>query len=247
LSIAARDIPLGVNQLGRKKYRFDHARGVRDPPSRDIEGGAVVDRGADYWETEGHIDCISECKAFDSDQRLVVKEGKNGVELAAGRAQKQGISGEGPHNVDPGSSLALDHRGSDLQRFFRSEEPMFAGVWVESGDGYSRTLNTEASQLAIKEQQSIYDSVFLDLIYCFGKAQVSCQGRNAQVTGDEAHERLGRTGEGGEHLGVAGVGRTGVMEGFFVDWRGSDRVEFSVEAKSDGGLDGCDGGAAGIG
>src|SRR5689334_23235698 len=66
-----------------------------DAAAGDIEGGAVVDRGADDREAEGDVDAAFEAVHLDGDVALVVILGDHDIELAPGSTPEDGVGGPG--------------------------------------------------------------------------------------------------------------------------------------------------------
>ena len=70
------------------------AVGLRDASAGDVEGGAVVGRGAHEGQAEGDVDAVVEGDGLDRDQRLVVIHGERGV-VAGARAAAWNIVSAG--------------------------------------------------------------------------------------------------------------------------------------------------------
>jgi hypothetical protein len=72
---------------------------------------------------------------------------------------------------------------------------------------------------------------------------------DAQGGGGEHHHRMADTGEGGEEFGVAGIGKTGLIQDRLADRVGDDAVDVSGEREAGCAFDGDDhaGGVCGIG
>src|SRR5688572_2678220 len=62
----------GRCELDGKLHRFDQAAGVGAAGARDVERGAVVDRGAHERQAEGHVDALAERRVLEHRQALVV-------------------------------------------------------------------------------------------------------------------------------------------------------------------------------
>ena len=89
----------------------DHAGMLGDAAARDVEGRAVIDRGADEGQAERDVDGLAEREALDGDHRLVMVARNHGVELAARGAQKDRVGRVRPRHVQARPLLTrLDRR-----------------------------------------------------------------------------------------------------------------------------------------
>src|SRR5581483_1628165 len=135
----------------------------------DIEGGPVINRGANEWQPDGDVDGLAEGETLDGDQSLVVIAGDDDVELAARRAQENGVAGEGAADVDviiqPAGFDGRDH----LRGLLKSEQPALAAVRVERRDCDARLVESVAQELTMHEPDQAFEARLPDLLDGFGQ------------------------------------------------------------------------------
>ena len=74
---------------------------------------------------------------------------------------------------------------------FRSEQPLFTGMGIESENGDARRGNSEVfDERAVECRQPLTDSVGRDALLHLINRRMGCQERNAQVAGNHHHQRL---------------------------------------------------------
>src|SRR5262245_58328832 len=91
-----------------EQRRLDHARGIGQVLSGDVECRAVVDRGANDREPERDVDGTSECEQLHRNQTLIVIAGDHGIELAAYRAPEYCVSRERTLDIKAALSRRLN-------------------------------------------------------------------------------------------------------------------------------------------
>src|SRR3990172_7535890 len=80
-----------LGELGGQQDRLYHAAWIRGAGARDVEGGAVIDRGADDGEADGDVDPPFEADQLQRDMSLIVVHGDHGIEFAALQAVEERI------------------------------------------------------------------------------------------------------------------------------------------------------------
>ena len=111
-----------------------HVGGVGDVLAGDVEGGAVVDGGADDGDAEGDVDGGLEVDELHGDVALVVIHGDDEIEFAAQAADEDGVGGVGAGAVDAQLAGLFDGGGDD-GGVLGAEEVVLAGVGIEAADG----------------------------------------------------------------------------------------------------------------
>src|SRR5437870_777261 len=85
-------------KLGREFYRRHHAGMFRDSLSCNVEGGAMIDRGANEWQTQRYINRLAKRKTFNRNHSLIMIARNDTIELSMRGAQENCISRErSPH------------------------------------------------------------------------------------------------------------------------------------------------------
>ena len=97
----------------------------------NVEGGAVVRRGADERQSQRDVDGVLERNRLDRDQRLVVIHADGAVIGVARRGVEHGIRRQGSPGVDAFGAQRLNGRCDDVD-VFAAERAVFAGMRVEA-------------------------------------------------------------------------------------------------------------------
>src|SRR5437763_15755264 len=92
---------VGASEMRGQLDGGDHARMLSDAPARDVEGRAVVNRGAYERQAQSDVDRLAEREALDGDHRLIMVTRNHRVELAARGAQEDCVAGCGPGTASP--------------------------------------------------------------------------------------------------------------------------------------------------
>ena len=137
---------------------MEEAAGIGFGLPCDIEGGAVVDAGADDGEAEGGIDGGVEGEGFEGDVALIVVHADDGVGAAASFREEGGIWRQGSGDADSSGGGGVDGWDDEAFLFLVSEEPVFSGVWVEPADGEVRGALADAGKSICGEFDDIEDA-----------------------------------------------------------------------------------------
>ncbi len=126
----------------------------------DVEGGAMVGRGAHEGQAERDVDAMVEGQGLDRDQRLVVIHAERHV---VGRARAPAwnmvSAGSGPRASMP-SARRRSIAGAHDRQIFLAERAVLAGMRVEAGDREPRTRDAEARrQIARHDAAGLDDEV----------------------------------------------------------------------------------------
>ncbi len=76
----------------------------------DVEGGAVIDRGAQDGNAEGHVHGGLEVEELHGDVALVVIHGDDEIVRAVGGAEEDGVGRDGAFAVDAAGAAGFDWR-----------------------------------------------------------------------------------------------------------------------------------------
>ena len=133
-------------QPGGERERGDQARRVGAAGAGDVEGGAVIGRGAHERQAERHVDGVVEGERLDRDQRLVVIHAQRGV---VGRARAR--RGTWCRRAAVRARRCRRRRSRvDRRRDDRgvlvAERAVLAGMRIEAGDGEARAGDAEAAR-----------------------------------------------------------------------------------------------------
>ena len=84
----------------RKLQRLDQAAGIGAAGAGDIEGGAVIGRGADERQAERDIDGAVEGERLHRDQRLIVEHAERDIIAGPRLRMKKRVGGKRSEGVD---------------------------------------------------------------------------------------------------------------------------------------------------
>src|SRR5581483_6971900 len=114
-----------------------HVGRAGDVLAGDIERGAVVDRGGQNGDAEGHVHSRFKVEELHGDVPLVVIHRDDEIVRAVRGAKEDGVGRDWTFAVDPACAAGFD-RGKNEALVFPAEEPVLAGVRVEAANSDSR-------------------------------------------------------------------------------------------------------------
>ena len=127
----------------------------------DIEGGAVIDRGADDGDAERDVDGALEVDELHGDVALVVIHRDDKIKLTAKSAHKDGVRASAAGAVDAATLRFVDG-GSDDLGILVPEEVVFAGVGIQAADGDARCMLEHQAHRLGAEFDGAHDALLLD-------------------------------------------------------------------------------------
>src|SRR5689334_12342641 len=136
----------GGGQVGGLAQRLDHAALVGLAGAGDVEGGAVVDAGADHRQAHGDVDACLEAEHLDRAVPLVVVHRHDEVEVPTAGAEEHGVGGERSEYVDALAARLLQSRGDLLLLLAAAEEAVLPGVRVDAADRDAGVLDAGLDQ-----------------------------------------------------------------------------------------------------
>ena len=126
-----------------QRQRRHQARRIGLAGAGDVEGGAVIGRGAHERQAERHVHRVVEGQRLDRDQRLVVIHAERDVVARARPLVEQRVGRQRPDGVDALRPQLLDRRRHD-GAVLLAERAFFAGMRIEPGDRDARARDAEA-------------------------------------------------------------------------------------------------------
>ena len=135
----------GPGEPRRQPQRGDQARRIGGAGAGDVEGGAVIRRGAHERQAERDVDGMIEGERLDRDQRLIVIHAERRVIVRARPFMKHRIGGKRTPGIDPFGDEAR-HRRRDDRAILLAERTLFAGMRIEPGDREPRTRELKARE-----------------------------------------------------------------------------------------------------
>jgi len=160
----------------------------------DVEGGAVVDGGADEGQAEVDADALFEAVDLDGDVALVVVHGEDNVVDPLDGLVEDYIGGNGAlgqNALSPGVS----HCGGDGGCFFVAQKAAVAGVGIESRGGDPGCGESPIAEALVGEFQHFEDSFVGNIIAGHAEGAVGGEMDDAQAAGDEHGGDSGHTGD----------------------------------------------------
>src|SRR2546427_9208075 len=144
----------GRCELDRKLGRLDQAARVGLPGSGKLERSAVVDRGADERQAEGHVHAASKARVFEHREALVMVDGKHAIGVLQPPGHEQRVRGNRPARRDARGRGGGNGRRDDLD-VLASEMPRLSAMRVEPGDENARPRDTETpTQVSVEDPES---------------------------------------------------------------------------------------------
>ena len=137
-------------------------RDVHDTLAGDVEGGAVVDRGADHGQAHRDVDAGLDAQDLHRAVALVVVHRHHQVVVAAAGEEERVSAGSGPTGVDA-VGLQLDGRGDLLGLLAVAEQTVLAGVRVDGADADPGVGDAGAPQALVAAPDGALDQAGLDL------------------------------------------------------------------------------------
>ncbi len=113
---------------------------------------------------------------------------------------------------------------------------MFSAMGIESRDGQLAAAEPEPFQRLMAARDVVEQPLLGDQIASLSQRSVAAQEKDPQSERFEQSERIVRSGQAGQHFGVADVGNAGRLNRFFVDRRRVDRIDFVPQSRSHRGI-----------
>ena len=189
----------------------------------------MVDRGAHDGQAERHIHAGAEARKLEHRQALVVIHGEHAIDVGEQARLEQGVGRVRAARFDAERADAFERRGDEVA-FLGTQMPAFARMRVEAGDGDARLGDAEfGAQIVLDDDQRLNQAI---------DAQGIGHGAQRQMGGGERHAQHARGDRGarGQHhdhaldaatrcqvFGMAGEGRSGIVDDALVHRRGHDR------------------------
>jgi hypothetical protein len=220
--------------LGGEPQRRDQAVGPRDALPGDVEGGAVIGRGANKRQPQRHVDRAVEIECLRRDQRLVVIHAECRVIAPPRRGMEHRVRRERSRRVDAVAAQFGDGRGDDVAVLL-PEAAALAGMRVEAGDRYPRPGDPEiALQRVMRHPPGRDDHRARQRRDRRAQGEVDRHRHDPQCGRGDHHDRR-QPGDAVEPLrqlaqifGVAGMAEAGAVQRLLVDRVGDDRRRLSV-------------------
>lgn len=219
-----------------------HVTGIGDVFTCDVEGGAMVDRGANDGDAERHINRGLEVEQLHGNVSLVVVHGHDQIMRAACGAEEDGVRGDGTFAVDAAGAAGFDCGLNELT-VFGAEESVLACVGIEAADGDAGMRFAEEFHGLVAKLDGADDAVGVE-ITSFAQCDVSRDMDDAEVLTGEEHAGVGVAAELGDVLGVAGEGNAIERDSLFIKRRGDHGVGFIMQTHECGVMDITDSGCA---
>lgn len=236
-----------MGEGGGESEGVEETAWVGDALPCDVEGGAVVDAGADDGEAEGCVDCGVEGEGFEGDVALIVVHADDGVGGAASGGDEAGVGGEGTGDIDAAGDGGLDGWGDDVFFLHFSEETVFTGVGVEAADDEFWLFVADTEEGEVGEFDDVEDARGGEEVGDLVIADVDGDEGAGDFLGVLEHAGARGAGAGGEDFGVTWEVDACCVEGFLVERGGGYGGDVVSEGGGDGVIDVGEGGAAGGG
>ena len=183
---------VGRGKPRRELQRGDQARRIGLAGAGDVEGRAVVGRGAHERQAERDVDAVIEGERLDRDQRLVVIHAERDVVGLARGLVEHGVGGKRAARVDAVGDQPLD-RGPHDQAVLLAERAVLAGMRIEPGDREPRARDAEAvGQVARHDAAGLEDQIAREVLRHVLERNVDRHRHDGDLRRPQHHHRPGR-------------------------------------------------------
>src|SRR3989344_5600775 len=170
-------------QLRALAQRFEQAALVGNALAGDVEGGAVIDRGADHFQANGDVHTRLKPQHLYRTVALVVIHRHHQIEVTATGAEKQGVGRQRAGDIKAALLQQL-HRRDDFFFLFTVAEPaIFTGMRIDTAYADAWARDTGLDQRRIAALDGALDQPRLDLADRVGDADVWRGGGYPPVRG----------------------------------------------------------------
>src|SRR5919199_127217 len=138
---------------------------ARQSASGDVEGRAMIDRGADDRKADADVDAEVEAEQFHWDMALVVIHGHHAVEFALACTPEDSVGRQRSDDLQALRACLLDRRYDDLD-LFPAKEPALARVRIQTGHGDARSLDAEAADALLGKMNYFQHTRLRDTLDC---------------------------------------------------------------------------------
>ena len=205
----------------------DQARRIGAAGAGDIEGGAVIGRGADERQAERDVDAIVEGERLDRDQRLIVIHADRAVVSLARGFVEHGVGRQRPSGVDAFVAQRSRTAGATIALSSVPSEPSSPACGLRP-DSASR--GRERPKLLLQavghDARGRDDQLGRKLRDRLAQRKMDRHRHDGEHRRPQHHHRLRRLavpgGELGEEFGVAGMAEAGAIQHAFRDGIGHD-------------------------
>ncbi len=174
----------------------------------------MIDGSADDRHTERDVDPAVEIQELHGNVALIVIHGDDEIERPADSADENGVGRMRAGAIDA-QCARFFNRGSDDVAILPAEEPVLAGVRIESADCDTRSAAPHPAHGVIAKLDGADDARAVEvacLLEWNMRGDVNC----SQLFGVEQHARLSGAGELGNIFGVAGEVASGESDRFLI-------------------------------
>ena len=214
----------------RKLQRGDQARRIGLAGAGDVEGGAVIGRGAHERQAERDVDGVVEGQRLDRDQRLVVIHAQRGV-VGLARAASWNIvsAGSGPRASMP-SAMSRSIAGATIALSSLPSVPSSPACGLRPATASRGLRDAEAlGQVARHHPPGLEDQVARQPLRHLLERDMDRDRHHGHLGRPQHHHRPGRIAgllerQPGEIFGVARIGEAGLVEHALGDRIGHDRA-----------------------
>src|SRR5690606_6868524 len=175
-------------EFDREPRRRDQAARFGAAAARDVERGAVIDRGADPGQAERDVHRVAETGVFQYRQALVVVHREDCIELRGMGGHERGIGRQRTDRVDARGLQFRDGR-NDRVDFLATEMAALARVRIEAEYRDARAFDAEARvQVAFDDTHVADDARLRDRGGNPRERQMRRRERDAQAFGNQHHD-----------------------------------------------------------
>ena len=213
---------------GGQPQRRDQARRIGPAGAGDVEGGAVIGRGANERQPQRDVDGVVERQRLDRDQRLVVIHADRAVIGFARGFVEHGVGRQRPPDLDALAAQDFDGRRHDAL-LLGAERAVFAGMGLRPDIARrglampKRAFRSAATMRAVVTIRSADSCAIASRSERWMVTGTTASaGDHSIITGCGASAAV--RGQFGEKFGMAGMPKSGAVEHALGDRIGDDRA-----------------------
>jgi hypothetical protein len=204
----------------------------------------VIDGRPDDRQPERHVHRSSEGEQLDRDQPLIVIAGNHGIELATHGADEYRVTRQRPLDADAPFARGGNGRHEHILLFV-TQQPVFSGVRIQSGERQPRRGDAEPRQLLRGQRDDLVEQRARQRARHIRQRHVHGGQHHLQRLGPEHHGHAAAAGQVAEQIRVPLPRESCMGQCELVDWRRRHAVHHAVLRIADRGTDGVVGSATG--
>src|SRR5690606_2271489 len=221
---------LGFDHADRCMQGYPQAADIGAAGAGQIQGGAVIHRGADDGQAQGDVHRLAESLVLEHRQALVVIHGQYRVGMVQILGREESVRRQGAFQQHALATQALEQWDDHIQ-LLAAQMATLAGMGVQPADQDAWGGQAELGlQVPVEYAYDLFEGLVGDGIGYCAQWQVGGGQGHAQAGAGQHHYHLGGAGLLGEEFGMSGEAYAGIVDDTLVYGRGNHRSKMPVQA-----------------